>query len=599
MFQVYRDVLRLLERRERRMFFLLLGGAMVSALIEATSVAAILPLLSVLAQPELITEQPLLAFVHAALGAPDTGDFQLALAAFVFALVVLGLGFKMFNLYAINRYSSMRSYALSSRLLHRVLRQPYETFLNRHSSELGVKILAEVGDMVQRIVLPTLLLASNLLLVVFLVAVLFAAEPVVASVVALVLSTAYGAIYLSMNKVLARFGGERLTANAARFRIAQEVMEGIKQVKLRGLENDYVGRFRDPARRLARIDALLSVLKGLPRHALEIVSFGSMLLFIMVSLARTSGDIGHLVPTLGLVAFAGMRLLPALQQAFSAFATIRSGEAVLANIMQEFQLGADPPPQDAAQDRRSLPVGEAISLNAVSYRYPAAARLAVDRLDLCIPARATIGLVGGTGAGKTTAVDLILGLLVPQSGEIRVDGTPIDETNRRAWQRSIGYVPQFIFLTDQSVAANIAFGVRPEEIDMTKVETAAKIAALHDFITQDLPDGYASMIGERGVRLSGGQRQRIGIARALYTDPDLIIFDEATSALDTITERAVMEAIARLGGTKTIVMIAHRLSTVRDCDRIFLLKDGRVEASGTFTELTNTSLTFRKMVRHG
>ena len=204
---------------------------------------------------------------------------------------------------------------------------------------------------------------------------------------------------------------------------------------------------------------------------------------------------------------------------------------------------------------------------------------------MTIPARTTVGLVGGTGAGKTTVVDLVLGLLEPTKGTIRVDGVPVTAANRRAWQRTIGYVPQAIFLTDESVAANIAFGLPPEAIDRAAVERAARIAELHDFVTAELPQGYDTPVGERGVRLSGGQRQRIGIARALYHDPDVLILDEATSALDNLTEKAVMDAVHNLGHAKTIVLIAHRLSTVRACDTIFMMEQGRVVAQGRYDEL--------------
>jgi ABC-type multidrug transport system fused ATPase/permease subunit len=236
-------------------------------------------------------------------------------------------------------------------------------------------------------------------------------------------------------------------------------------------------------------------------------------------------------------------------------------------------------------------------LREVHYTYPAAERPALAGLDLTIAANTTVGLVGATGAGKTTAVDVLLGLLEPQRGGLEVDGLAVGPDNRRAWQRTLGYVPQQIFLTDDSVAANIALGVPPAEIDTAAVERAARIAELHDFVEGELPQGYATTIGERGVRLSGGQRQRIGIARALYHDPDVLILDEATSALDNRTERAVMDAVHNLGHAKTIVMIAHRLSTVRDCDAIFVLEQGRCVAKGTYDELIDGSRSFRELAQ--
>ncbi|MCP4967921.1 MAG: ATP-binding cassette domain-containing protein [bacterium] len=237
-----------------------------------------------------------------------------------------------------------------------------------------------------------------------------------------------------------------------------------------------------------------------------------------------------------------------------------------------------------------------LKISAVSYRYPGAPTQALSQVSLTLPLGAAVGIVGQTGAGKTTLVDVILCLLEPESGLLSIDGIPITDANRRAWQQTIGYVPQDIFLADNTVAANVAFGVAPRDIDMAAVERSARIANLHDFVTENLEHGYETQIGERGIRFSGGQRQRVGIARALYRDPDLLVMDEGTSALDNITERAVMEAVNNLGRTKTVVLIAHRLTTVKSCDQIFLLENGRLSASGAYDELVAGSERFRNMV---
>ncbi|PKP67594.1 MAG: ABC transporter ATP-binding protein, partial [Alphaproteobacteria bacterium HGW-Alphaproteobacteria-5] len=369
---------------------------------------------------------------------------------------------------------------------------------------------------------------------------------------------------------------------------------GIKDVKLLGLEQTYLARYHTPSRRLGESASLGQVIGEMPRHLLEAIAFGGMILLALVLLARGSGQLVDVLPTLGVFAFAGLRMIPAMQQIYLALTQMRYIGAMLDNVHRDtVETGARSP--RALPEVPVLRLGERLDLVEVSYAYPQAGRGVLQGLSLTIPARTTAGIVGGTGAGKTTAVDLILGLLAPDSGEIRVDGVPLTPGNLRGWQRTLGYVPQQIFLLDDTVAANIAFGIPPESRDMAAVERAARLAELHGFVTEELPQGYETMVGERGVRLSGGQRQRIGIARALYHDPDVLILDEATSALDTLTERAVMEAVANVAHAKTVIMIAHRLSTVKGCDTIFLLDRGRLAAQGSYADLVATNETFRRM----
>jgi ABC-type multidrug transport system fused ATPase/permease subunit len=312
---------------------------------------------------------------------------------------------------------------------------------------------------------------------------------------------------------------------------------------------------------------------------------------------RTSAGLQGALPVIALYAFAGYRLMPALQQLYVHITQLRFAGPALDNLHQDLLGLAPPATQDPDLATAPLELRRAITLANITYAYPNAQRPAVQDLSLAIPAFSTIGLVGTTGSGKTTTVDIILGLLQPRSGQVAIDGTPITPENRRAWQRSLGYVPQQIYLADDTVAANIAYGMPPDRIDQQALEHAARVANLHDFVTQEMPKGYATLVGERGVRLSGGQRQRIGIARALYHQPQVLILDEATSALDNLTEQAVMDAVHALGHKITIILIAHRLTTVRECDRIYLLDKGRLTGQGTYEELLAASDHFRVMAR--
>ena len=599
MIQVYKTVLWLLEPAERRRLFVLMGLVTIGSLIEATSIASILPLLSVLADPGIIERRAVLSTAYELSGAASIRQFQIYLAMAVFAFVLLGIAVKMLNLYAIARFSKMRGFTLSSRLLQGYLHQPYHWFLNRHSSDLGKSLLSEVNILVGSIIMPSINLIASLALVVFLVGLLLMAEPVVALVAALVLAVSYGAIYLGVRTALHALGQKRMMANRERFFITQEATGGIKDVKLLGLEDTYVRRFNDPARKMASYQATTTILKTAPRHLLEVVSFGGILTIILVMLFTSAGSLEAVIPTLGTIAFASLRLLPALQRTFSAFASMQSGKAALDELVADFKeieknrenrFTGPPPPR--------LPLRESLVLDDIHYAYPEAEGAALRGISLEIDALTTVGLVGGTGAGKTTTVDLLLGLLRPERGTILVDGVPVTRERQRAWQRSVGYVPQHIFLTADTIAANIAFGVPKDKIDMAAVEKAARQAALHDFVMEELPEGYETEVGERGVRLSGGQRQRVGIARALYTNPDVLVMDEATSALDNVTEHAIMEAVYNVGGQKTVILIAHRLSTVKKCDKIFMLEQGRVTASGTFGELVERNRSFAEMAQY-
>jgi ATP-binding cassette, subfamily B, bacterial PglK len=403
----------------------------------------------------------------------------------------------------------------------------------------------------------------------------------------------YGAIYLGLRGYLARIGADRVRANRERFQAVQEAFGGIKDIKVAGLEAGSLHRFDGPSKRFAKRQAALQIANQLPRFLLEAVAFGGALAFVLYLLASRGGLQGVL-PVMAVYALAGYKLLPALQQVYSQVANLKFAEpAVVALHADLTQLR--PSPTLELPPPAPLGLSRSLALENVSYTYPGAARPTLERLDLEVAARTTVGLVGATGSGKTTTVDLLLGLLEPKEGRLLVDGAPVGRRSLRAWQRTIGYVPQHIFLTDDTVAANIGFGLAMAQIDMAAVERAATTASLHDFVVKELPSGYDTLVGERGVRLSGGQRQRIGIARALYHDPSLLILDEATNSLDSVTEQAVVDAVHKLGRRKTIIIIAHRLTTVRNCDQIFLLDRGRVTAQGTFGELLESSARFRRM----
>jgi ATP-binding cassette, subfamily B, bacterial PglK len=590
-----KKLLALLTKTERKRAGVLMGMILVMAFLDMLGVASILPFMAVLANPELVQTNALLnaAFTTSRhIGIHTSEHFLFALGVLVFMLLVTSLAFKALTTYAQTRFALMREYSIGKRLVEGYLHQPYSWFLNRHSADLGKNILGEVGTVVGGGMIPLMTLMAQSTVALALLILLLIVDPLLALSVGVVLGLAYAGIFAVMSGWLKRLGQARIKANQERFTVVSEAFGAAKEVKVGGLEQAYIQRFAAPAHTYARSEAIARVIAQVPRFALEAIAFGGMLL-VMLYLMTKSGSFASALPIIALYAFAGYRLMPALQQIYGAFTQLRFAGPALDALHQDLiSLQA----ADAQYGHiKPLPLTQAITLHQVSYRYPNAPQPALKNIDLTIPAHSTIGFVGATGSGKTTTVDVILGLLEPQQGHLRIDGQPITAANRRQWQRAIGYVPQQIYLADDSVAANIAFGVNANDIDPQAVERAAKIANLHEFVSNDLPQGYATTVGERGVRLSGGQRQRIGIARALYHNPQVLILDEATSALDNLTEQAVMEAVNNLGHDITIILIAHRLSTVRQCDQIYLLERGEVKAQGTFEDLTQANERFRAM----
>jgi ABC-type multidrug transport system fused ATPase/permease subunit len=587
--EMMRKILELLTPRERRTGLVVLAMVFIMALIETAGVASVMPFLAVLGNPEVVQTNEHLAALHEFLGAPDPRAFLIALGVGSFAIVVVGSVVKLATLYALHRWANMRRHSVSHRLLAGYLRQPYEFFLDRHTADLSKTILSEVDELTEQVFRPGIQLIAYSTTAFALVLLLLVIDPVLATAVLLVVGGTYATIYVGVRGLLERIGTDRADANRERFTAASEVLGGIKDIKVLGRESAYLSRFREPSFRASKHKATTAVLSLVPKYVIEAVGFGGILV-LAIALLATRGDLAGTMPVLGVYAFAGFRLLPSAQQVFAALAKLRFGKAAVevvhADLRQRaatagrgFDLVAS---RDPDPERVSIKVG--IGLRDVSYTYPGATEPALKRVNLFIPRHDSLGVVGPTGAGKTTFVDIVLGLLPPSRGNLLVDDRVIEDADTRRWQASIGYVPQHIYLADASVTENIALGVAQGDVDQSQIEEAARAAQIHEFVLS-LKDGYGTKVGERGVRLSGGQRQRIGIARALYHDPELLVLDEATSALDAHTEDLVMDAIKALQGQKTMIVIAHRLRTVAGCDRILMIEDGQVRGIGAYDEL--------------
>lgn len=551
--------LSLLSPAARRRFAVLVVAMAAAALLEVATIGSV-------------------TLCMARLGDRATG---LAIAALIL-LVLSNLTAALVG-YALVRFAVGQERELSARLLEGYLRQPYAWWLGQNSAVLQQNVMS--GVIARGVLEPLTTGVSRLILAFCLIVMLIAVQPGVALWTALTLGLAYALLSFLTRRFLGHLAGSTQRAVDRASQTSQEAMTGIKTLTVLGRQQELVRRYRESGQDISRNQAAWSLASDLPRHLLETVAVGGIL-GLALYLSSSGQETGEILALLSLYALAGYRLIPALHLVFTSWSRLVFSTPTLERFHAGLQVPEEASPGPPVSFQQSLSASE------LTFTYPGAPAPSLDRVSLELPRNGSLGLVGVTGCGKTTLVDVLLGLLTPQSGVISLDGRPLEPGQWPAWQRKLGYVPQDPFLSDASILENIALGVaepNPEE-----AERAARLANLHDFIV-GLPQGYFTLVGERGVRLSGGQRQRLAIARALYHDPEMLVMDEATSALDTPTERAIQESVGALTGRKTLLVVAHRLETVRDLDRIALMQDGRILACGPYGQLLEESELFRAL----
>lgn len=558
----------ILTPKEQRKTIVILVLITLMAMAETGGVISIMPFLAVLARTDVIFENSWLNWAYTTFNFTSSKDFMQALGVLSIAMVVGSSLFKTVTLHIVNRFVFFLRHHLSVRLLERYLQQPYEFFLMHNSSLLSRNVLSEIDELLNGLIKPIAQLIAQGAVVVAMLVLLFIYNPITAVFIVLSVSTLYGAIYLLVRKRLNRIGHERQLSNGERFQTCNEVLSGIKDVKITQTGNMYLEQFSSSSRNFARHQATAETLAQSPLYIVEAVGYTGLIILALILMA-TSNDIAHVLPALGLYGFAAFRLLPSAQIMYRGLAQLKFSSASLDVLYQGLSLLSQTPKEEI----KPLPLKHEIRLENIHYAYPSTPDKKVfNGLNLTIKVNTSLGIKGTSGTGKSTLMDIFLGLLQGQQGKLYVDDIEISLNNVQAWQKSIGYVPQHIFLADATVAENIAFGIPKEYINQVALEKAAKAAQIHHFVENNLEHGYQTMLGERGIRLSGGQRQRIGIARALYHDPSVLFMDEATSALDTETESALNESVQQLSGQKTIIVIAHRETSLNVCDSILELR---------------------------
>ncbi len=568
---------------------------MLSAFAEIASLGAVIPFLAVLTAPDLLFRQPMIAHWANSFGI-DTANDLLTPFTIAFAVIVLvSASVRMLLLRVGARFAFATGADLSGEVYRRTLYQPYRVHVARNSSEVISGITQKVSSTVLSVIYPLMTLISSGVTLIATLVTLLVIDPVLAVSAGFGFGISYGVITWFSRRHLHENSRLIATSYTQEIKALQEGLGGIRDVLLDGTQPVYFEIYRRADRALRRAQGNNVFIAQSPRFSMEAVGL-ILIAGLAFLLSRSSRGITAALPILGALALGAQRLLPAMQQAYGAWATIAGSHASFQDTIN--LLDQPMPPQSTWARTAALPFNQQIGFNQVFFRYAAQGPWIIDNLNVVIPKGARVGLVGATGSGKSTVLDLLMGLLQPDAGAISIDGRALDAGTMRAWQACIAHVPQSIFLADASLAENIAFGVPTGEIDLQRVRMAAERAQVAEFIDA-MPEGFNSTVGERGVRLSGGQRQRIGIARALYKQASVLVLDEATSALDNTTERSVMDAIEGLSRDLTIVLIAHRLSTVRRCDTIIEIEAGRVVAQGAYDQLLERSQSFHRMASAG
>lgn len=603
MFNTLKELFQLLTPTQRRKFYVLQILVVLMALMELVGIASIGPFMALVADINLIETNDLYKQLYLASGINNPTDFLFLAGLSVLILLGLASGISILTTWRLSLYSLQVGTEIADRLYKHYLQQNWLFHSTSSSAQLTKQVATEAPRVTSAIIVPAMQINSRFVLALLISAAVISYNPIIALVGLLMFGTCYVVIYQLIRKRIIANGANISSTNTQRFRLMNEGFGGIKDILILGRNQHFTQQFHEQGKTLARAQGTTAAFSQIPRYFMELLAFGAMISLVLVLLKLENSELSKVLPVLAVYALAGFKLLPALQQIYGNITNIKGGIAAFESIKPDLiasqtaskkHSNSNPSKATKALD---INQAKALKLSKVTFTYPNKHQPALDNISMEIPINATIGLVGESGSGKSTTIDLILGLLQPDKGKLYLDEQEINTSNLREWQQHIGFVPQSIYLSEDSIAENIAFGLSKKEINIEQVKQAAKLAHLNELIAS-LDKGLDTKVGERGVQLSGGQRQRIGIARALYNQASLLVFDEATSALDGITEKIIMDAIHDLSGKKTIIMIAHRLKTVQKCDIIYMMDKGKVVDQGTYEQLLENNFKFKEMAEH-
>lgn len=588
----------LLSSEQRKKFYILQFLVVISAVMEIVSIASIIPFMTLVGDMSLLQQDTTISELYKLSGISPESQFVFLLGIGVLVIFMISSIISMFTLWSLFMFANKTGTDMGNRLYNHYLRQDWLFHANGSSAQLTKKISTETSRVTSQVLMPLMQMNARIVLALLMSVSITLYDPQVALMGLSAFAIGYFMIFRLVKSRLKQNGEAISKVNEQRFRLMNEGFGGIKDVLLFGRNNDFIKRFSQAGDTFAYSQGTNQSLAQVPRYMVELVAFGFMIMLVLYLIATHDGNLGLILPVLTVYTLAGFRLLPAFQQIFACLANIKGNISAFESIHQDLVDSIQTESKKQSSGQGFLDLKNEISLKDITFTYPGRSKPALTQLSMSIPAHSVIGIVGASGSGKSTLIDILLGLINPHQGELKIDGETINDSNRRSWQNTIGFVAQSIFLSEGTIAENVAFGIPKDDINLNQVELTLELSNLMPLI-KSLEDGIHTKVGERGVQLSGGQRQRIGIARALYHKAEVLVFDEATSSLDGITEKMVMEAIHDFSGQKTIVLIAHRLKTVQKCDQIFFLDKGKVIDQGTYAELIKKNKYFKNMASHG
>lgn len=583
-FSLVKDLIFLLSTNQKRQLLSIQIFFIIATFLEIIGILSIIPFVTLVSNINLIYEKSYLSDLFFYFNFSSEIFFLVCLGILILLSLIISSLFSIFTFWRIFMFGNQLGIEIGDRLFNYYMEQGWISYISKNSSTYTKKISVEAQRVTSGIIIPLLQMNAKILFVFFIVISIAIYNPLIAFIGASLFTFSYMTLYKSIKNFVFNNGQKVSEMYDKRFSIMNNAFGGKKEILLLGKIKQSIIQFEEAGKKISFSQGTNNTLVHVPRYFFELITFGSIIAFIIYLINFEGGNLQKIIPTLSIFVIAGYKLLPSIQQVFAYITTIRGNLAAFNDIKDDLKNSLNLKVDRKNLTKEKLSIKKEIKFLNINFSYPSRTSFYINNLNLKIEAKSSVGIIGSTGSGKSTIIDILTGLIKPNSGCLKVDDTEINYLNLRKWQNNLSYVSQNIFLTDGSIMENIALGANRENINIDKIKQSIKLASLDSFI-ESLQDNIHTKVGERGIQLSGGQIQRIGIARSLYNESDILIFDEATSALDVNTERKIIDSIYNLKGQKTIIFIAHRLTTVNRCDHIYLIDKGSVRAQGKYDDL--------------